>query len=84
METILDFSEDIIKDLTNRINEEDLKMIEKQYVHKQNQDYVMVSEVRDITDYVLKKGESKRICNEKFFYATAFPNMIVLFVLIMN
>lgn len=56
METILDFSEDIIKDLTNRINEEDLKMIEKQYVHKQNQDYVMVSEVRDITDYVLKKG----------------------------
>lgn len=29
METILDFSEDIIKDLTNRINEEDLKMIEK-------------------------------------------------------
>lgn len=42
METILDFSEDIIKDLTNRINEEDLKMIEKQYVHKQNQDYVMV------------------------------------------
>ena len=38
METILDFSEDIIKDLTNRINEEDLKMIEKQYVHKQNQE----------------------------------------------
>ena len=40
-------------------------MIEKQYVHKQNQDYVMVSEVRDITDYVLKKEESKKVKKKK-------------------
>lgn len=73
MEAILDFSEELIRDLTNQINEENLMMIEKQYVHKQNQDYVMVSEVKDITDYVLRKNESKRTCNERFFYATAFP-----------
>lgn len=70
---MLDFSEDIIKDLTNRINKKDLIMMEKQYVHKQNQDYVMVSEVKDITDYIIKKENGKSVCNEKFFYATAFP-----------
>lgn len=67
-----EFSEDVIKDLTNRLNEEKLAVIEKQYVHKQNQDYVMVSDVKDVTDYIGEKT-GKKDCNEKFFYATAFP-----------
>lgn len=72
MKALSDVSENVIRDLTNLLNAKKFNMIEKQYVHKQNPEYVLVSEIEDITDQVMNKGVEKN-GNEKYFYATAFP-----------
>lgn len=73
METRSEISESMIKNLTSILNLKSLSVIEKQYVHKQNQDYVLVSDVEEITDEVV--GDLKQKSTEKFFYATAFPKL---------
>lgn len=72
METKSEISESVIKDLTNILNVKNFSTIENQYVHKQNKDYVLVSDIEDITDSVVKVMKIKSE-NERFFYATAFP-----------
>lgn len=67
-----DVSESVIQDLTNILNAKKFNMIEKQYVHKRNPEYVLVSEIEDITERIMEKGV-ERNDKEKYFYATAFP-----------
>lgn len=67
-----DVSESVIQDLTNILNAKKFNMIEKQYVHKRNPEYVLVSEIEDITERIMEKGV-ERNDKEKYFYTTAFP-----------
>lgn len=71
MKACSDISESVIRDLTNLLNAKEFNMIEKQYVHKQNPEYVLVSDIEDITDQV--RSKEIRDGKEKYFYATAFP-----------
>lgn len=71
MKACSDISESVIRDLTNLLNAKEFNMIKKQYVHKQNPEYVLVSDIEDITDQV--RSKEIRDGKEKYFYATAFP-----------
>lgn len=65
-------SEEFIKKFSNNILEEDLKCIRKDFVHKRNEEYVLLSDIKRVPEEYIVQSDSEM---QNSFYSYALPKL---------
>ncbi len=72
-------SRSFIDKMSENLNSKNIKKIDKHYVHKENNDYVLISEIHEIPLEFLTDSALAKPKNHKFLYSIALPKYDCLF-----